>query len=204
MKRLLQGRVPQPNRSFSRLGWKTKMPDLVSGHDFSRSITLLALNGHDFSRSITSLALKGHDFSRSITSLVLKGHDFSRSITLLALKGHDFSRSITSLALKGHDFSRAKKPAQKLRALAPEGWFLLLVVLICSFLAQSSAHAQAWLDCHFVPGYEQSGPKRQYTSDNLFEYRDGAAEGYLIYSFAAMQGIDCKSGETILSSTSPT
>ena len=185
MKRLLQGRVPQPNRSFSRLGWKTKMPDLVSGHDFSRSITLLALNGHDF--------------SRSITSLVLKGHDFSRSITLLALKGHDFSRSITSLALKGHDFSRAKKPAQKLRALAPEGWFLLLVVLICSFLAQSSAHAQAWLDCHFVPGYEQSGPKRQYTSDNLFEYRDGAAEGYLIYSFAAMQGIDCKSGETILS-----
>jgi hypothetical protein len=50
-----------------------------------------------------------------------------------------------------------------------------------------------------VPGFEQSGPKRQYTPDNLFDYRDGAAEGYLIYSFARMQGIDCKSGSTILS-----
>lgn len=46
---------------------------------------------------------------------------------------------------------------------------------------------------------EQSGPKRNYTPDNLFDYRDGAAEGYLIYSFVQMQGIDCKSGSTILS-----
>jgi len=70
----------------------------------------------------------------------------------------------------------------------------------CALLfAASSIHAQAYLDCHFVPGFEQSGPKRDYTPDNLFDYRDGAAEGYLIYSFARMQGIDCKSGSTILS-----
>jgi hypothetical protein len=50
-----------------------------------------------------------------------------------------------------------------------------------------------------VPGYEQVGAKRQYTPDKLYEYRDGAAEGYLIYSFARMQGVDCKSGSTILS-----
>lgn len=74
------------------------------------------------------------------------------------------------------------------------------LLLACAFvIAVSMSPAQAWLDCHFVPGYEQSGPKRQYTPDNLFDYRDGAAEGYLIYSFEQMQGIDCKSGTTILS-----
>jgi hypothetical protein len=66
-------------------------------------------------------------------------------------------------------------------------------------IVSSPSFAQVYLDCRLVPGWEQSGPKRQYTPDNLFDYRDGAAEGYLIYSFAQMQGIDCKSGSTILS-----
>jgi hypothetical protein len=74
------------------------------------------------------------------------------------------------------------------------------LLLACALLiAASISSAQAYLDCRFVPGYEQSGPKRQYTPDNLFDYRDGAAEGYLIYDFVRMQGIDCKSGSTILS-----
>lgn len=74
------------------------------------------------------------------------------------------------------------------------------LLLACAvLLATSPSSAQAYLDCRLVPGFEQSGPKRQYTPDNLFDYRDGAAEGYLIYSFARMQGIDCKSGSTILS-----
>jgi len=73
-------------------------------------------------------------------------------------------------------------------------------LVACALLIASSvAHSQAYLDCHFVPGFEQSGPKRQYTPDNLYDSRDGAAEGYLIYGFVQMQGIDCKSGPTILS-----
>lgn len=40
--------------------------------------------------------------------------------------------------------------------------------------------------------------KRQYTPDNLYDYKDGGAEGYLIFSFARMQGIDCKSGDITL------
>lgn len=72
--------------------------------------------------------------------------------------------------------------------------------LVCALvLAPIAVHAQAYLDCRFVPGWEQSGPKRDYRPDNLFDYRDGAAEGYLIFSFSRMQGIDCKSGSTILS-----
>lgn len=86
------------------------------------------------------------------------------------------------------------------RALAPEVVFPLhfLLVLIFMTLAVAPASAQAYLDCHFVPGWEQSGAKRQYTADNLFDYRDGAAEGYLIFSFVGMHGIDCQSGSTTL------
>ena len=73
------------------------------------------------------------------------------------------------------------------------------LLIACALLAATTVHAQGYLDCHFVPGFEQSGPNRDYTPDNLFDYRDGAAEGYLIYSFVRMQGIDCKSGATILS-----
>lgn len=60
------------------------------------------------------------------------------------------------------------------------------------------APAPDYLNCHFAPGWEQAGPARDYTPDNLFSYRDGAAEGYLIYSFARMRGIDCQSGATTL------
>jgi len=55
-----------------------------------------------------------------------------------------------------------------------------------------------YLNCHFVPGWEQSGAMRDYAPDNLYDYRDGAAEGYLIYSFVRMRGIDCRSGATTL------
>jgi len=75
----------------------------------------------------------------------------------------------------------------------------LLLAACVLLLAAPSVRAQAYLNCNFEPGFEQSGPKRDYTPDNLFEYRDGAAEGYLIFSFSRMQGIDCKSGSTILS-----
>jgi Family of unknown function (DUF6599) len=67
---------------------------------------------------------------------------------------------------------------------------LLLTVL----LAAGTAGAQEYLNCHFAPGWEQSGAKRQYTAENLFEYKDGAAEGYLSFGFVRMEGITCASG----------
>jgi hypothetical protein len=71
---------------------------------------------------------------------------------------------------------------------------LLLTILFVSGMAR----AQDYLSCQFAPGWEQSGPKRQYAADNLFDYKDGAAEGYLIFGFARMRGIDCKSdGDTL-------
>ena len=65
-------------------------------------------------------------------------------------------------------------------------------------LAPAACGAQQALDCHFVPGWEQSGAIRQYTPDILYDYKDGAAEGYLQFGFARMQGIDCKSAANTL------
>ena len=49
--------------------------------------------------------------------------------------------------------------------------------------------------CNLVPGWSQAGPERSYEAQNLFEYMDGNAEGYLIYGFLKMQGVTCKKGE---------
>jgi hypothetical protein len=74
------------------------------------------------------------------------------------------------------------------------------VTLLLAILATTGmASAQDYLNCGLAPGWEQTGLKRQYTPDNLFDYKDGGAEGYLAYGFVAMQGIDCKSGPDTMS-----
>lgn len=70
----------------------------------------------------------------------------------------------------------------------------LLIWIGLGFVTAFAARGQDVLDCHAVPGWEAASAKRQYTPDNLFDYRDGAAEGYLQFGFARMQGIDCRSG----------
>lgn len=46
--------------------------------------------------------------------------------------------------------------------------------------------------CGMAQGWTQSGAARSYTADNLFEYMDGNAEGYLRYNFQEMRGVTCK------------
>jgi hypothetical protein len=72
------------------------------------------------------------------------------------------------------------------------GWALTLL------LATGTAGAQDYLNCHFAPGWEPSGAKRNYTADNLYEYKDGGAEGYLQFGFVHMQGVTCASGGNTL------
>ncbi len=55
--------------------------------------------------------------------------------------------------------------------------------------------AQPLPDCGLVQGWTQQGASRSYVADNLFDYMNGNAEGYLIYRFVRMQGVTCKSGE---------
>jgi len=61
------------------------------------------------------------------------------------------------------------------------GWALTLL------LATGTAGAQEYLNCHFAPGWE-----------NLYEYKDGGAEGYLQYGFVRMQGLTCASAGNTL------
>ncbi len=72
------------------------------------------------------------------------------------------------------------------------------VILFFLALQAAPAAAQAPLTCDLVPGWQQSGNNREYSTDNLFEYMDGNAEGYLLYGFVRMHGITCKSGENTL------
>ncbi len=53
-------------------------------------------------------------------------------------------------------------------------------------------------DCSLVAGWLQQGPIREYGPDNLFDYMDGNAEGYLIYRFVNMKGVTCRNGDDII------
>lgn len=68
-----------------------------------------------------------------------------------------------------------------------------LLVSVAILLAALSAAGQA-PDCGLVPGWQQQGPVRSHTPDNLFDYMDGNAEGYIVYRFVALKGITCRSG----------
>ncbi|MCC7173639.1 MAG: hypothetical protein IT159_00465 [Bryobacterales bacterium] len=66
-------------------------------------------------------------------------------------------------------------------------------------LAAAIAAAQAPVpDCKLVPGWTQQGETRHFVADNLFEYMDGNAEGYVIYDFVSMAGVNCTAGEVTL------
>jgi len=60
------------------------------------------------------------------------------------------------------------------------------------------ARAQEVLSCQLAPGWTQSEAIHQYTADNLYDYKDGGAEGYLVYGFAGMKSLNCKSGDNTL------
>ena len=68
------------------------------------------------------------------------------------------------------------------------------LLLLTVALTLTQAAAGQTLNCQAVAGWAQQGPARSYEADNLFDYMNGNAEGYLIYRFATMKGITCKSG----------
>jgi hypothetical protein len=64
-------------------------------------------------------------------------------------------------------------------------------------LMAGSAYAQL-PSCGAVAGWQQQGPNRAYTSDDLYEYMNGNSEGYFLYRFVNMKGITCKSGDNTI------
>jgi hypothetical protein len=70
------------------------------------------------------------------------------------------------------------------------------LALVPVLLAAGMAHGQnlIYLGCEFAPRWPQYEAFRQYTADNLYDYKDGGAEGYLIYGFVRMETHNCKYG----------
>jgi hypothetical protein len=70
---------------------------------------------------------------------------------------------------------------------------------VACFLATAACVLRAAAPtCNMVPGWVQRGEARSYTAENLFEYMDGNAEGYLLYGFQTMQGVTCEKGGVTL------
>jgi hypothetical protein len=72
------------------------------------------------------------------------------------------------------------------------------LALVPILLTAGMAHTQEFLSCQLAPGWTQAEAVHPYTADNLYDYKDGGAEGYLIYGFAGMKSLNCKSGENTL------
>ena len=82
----------------------------------------------------------------------------------------------------------------RLRAAWLTEMFTIMLPLALTVLAEACvARAAVVADCHLVAGWEQRGAARHYTSDNLFEYLNGSAEGYVLYGLVQMQGVTCRS-----------
>ena len=62
----------------------------------------------------------------------------------------------------------------------------------------AAAAGAATPSCDAVADWAQHGAARSYTPDNLFEYMDGNAEGYLLYGFVNMHGVSCDMGGVTL------
>jgi hypothetical protein len=72
-------------------------------------------------------------------------------------------------------------------------------VLVVAAVLMSAGSAMAQMPpCTAVPGWTQQGEARRFDADNLFEYMDGNAEGYILYHFVGMKGITCLSGDMTL------
>jgi len=69
--------------------------------------------------------------------------------------------------------------------------------LLLSLAAAAVTFAQA-PDCGLLSGWTAQGEARSFDADNLFEYMDGNAEGYLLYHFVRLRGVNCQSGEDTL------
>ena len=74
-----------------------------------------------------------------------------------------------------------------------------MLKLVCGIGLFAGVLAAANPACSLVPGWTQQGEARSFAADNLFEYMDGNAEGYLLYGFQNMHGVTCvKDGVTLV------
>ena len=76
------------------------------------------------------------------------------------------------------------------------GSLSLLLLLVCGGVLAAAAPVP---DCTVVSGGSAKGEPYVYVPDNLFDYMNGNAEGYIIYGFQKLTGIECQAaGQAIV------
>lgn len=75
--------------------------------------------------------------------------------------------------------------------MRPGIWFAGLAVLFPG----TAAADELVPDCSSVSGWSQKGEVRNFVPEDLFDYINGNAEGYILYGFEEMTGVTCVSGE---------
>jgi hypothetical protein len=65
----------------------------------------------------------------------------------------------------------------------------LLLVFAAACLARAAGD-----DCGLAPGWKPDAPLSIFTADNLYEYLDGGAEGYLSFGFVRLEHQTCTKG----------
>src|SRR6185369_4948051 len=73
-----------------------------------------------------------------------------------------------------------------------------MLKIVCGIGLFAGVLAAANPACSLVPGWALQGEARSFAADNLFEYMDGNAEGYLLYGFQNMHGVTCTKGGVTL------
>lgn len=57
-----------------------------------------------------------------------------------------------------------------------------------------SALLAAGADCSISPGFAQQGRPHEYNVETLYDYINGNSEGYFLYGFKVMRGLNCAKG----------
>jgi hypothetical protein len=73
-----------------------------------------------------------------------------------------------------------------------------IIVFVATVLMSIGSSFAQLPQCSAIDGWEQLGPMRTFSSDDLFEYMNGNSEGYFVYRFIGMQGITCQSGNNTI------
>lgn len=73
-----------------------------------------------------------------------------------------------------------------------------MLKIVCGIGLFAGVLAAANPACNLVPGWTPQAEARTFGPDNLFEYMDGNAEGYLLYGFQNMHGVTCLKGGVTL------
>ncbi len=88
-----------------------------------------------------------------------------------------------------------RRPCRRAADPRPGAVLMRWIALLLATAVVAAAADAPVPNCGAVDGWSQKGDVRTYVPNNLFDYMDGNAEGYIVYGFRQMTGVTCVSGD---------